>query len=73
MIGESPIIGYPAASTRASSGLEADTIVPVVKSRHTAELIENAELRVFPDYGHRNVMTEIAPALLDLVYRTEKE
>lgn len=52
---------------------EADWIVPVAQSHHTAEIIKNAELRTFPDHGHLSVMTEIVPALIDLVRRIESE
>jgi pimeloyl-ACP methyl ester carboxylesterase len=45
---------------------EADTIVPVVNARHTAELVHNAELRIFPDHGHLSVVAEVIPAALAL-------
>ncbi|MEU3017650.1 MULTISPECIES: alpha/beta hydrolase [unclassified Nocardiopsis] len=40
-----------------------DTVVPIAHSRHTAELVPDAELRVLPGHGHVTVLWEL-PALL---------
>jgi len=44
----------------------ADTIVPVANAHHTAELLPEAELRIFPDHGHLSVVAEVVPAVLSL-------
>jgi pimeloyl-ACP methyl ester carboxylesterase len=44
----------------------ADTIVPVANAHHTAELLPDAELRVFPDHGHLSVVGEAVAALQTL-------
>lgn len=40
-----------------------DTVVPIAHSRHTADLVPGAELRVLPGHGHVTVLWEL-PALL---------
>jgi pimeloyl-ACP methyl ester carboxylesterase len=44
-----------------------DTICAVVQAHHTAEIVPNAELRVSPELGHFSVMSEVQPAVLDLL------
>ena len=44
---------------------EADGIVPPAHSRHTAEIVPNANLRLLADHGHLSVISEIVPALID--------
>jgi pimeloyl-ACP methyl ester carboxylesterase len=46
---------------------EADTLVPVAHSRHTAEIIPGAQLTTLSDHGHVSLFTEIPPLAADLV------
>ncbi len=46
-----------------------DTIVPVVAARHSASLIQGAELRVFPDLGHLSIGPPALAALVELAKR----
>jgi pimeloyl-ACP methyl ester carboxylesterase len=46
---------------------EADTMTPVAHSRHTAELIPGAQLRIWPDEGHISLITKIPGIAADLV------
>jgi pimeloyl-ACP methyl ester carboxylesterase len=39
-----------------------DTIVPVVQARHTASIVDGAELRIHDDLGHFSIMGELAGA-----------
>lgn len=48
---------------------ESDTVVPVVAARHTASLVPQAELRLFPPLGHFSVGPEVFNALGDLMKR----
>jgi pimeloyl-ACP methyl ester carboxylesterase len=44
-----------------------DTICAVVQARHTAEIVPNAELRVSPELGHFSILSQVQPAVLDLL------
>jgi pimeloyl-ACP methyl ester carboxylesterase len=44
-----------------------DMICNVVQAHHTAEIVPNAELRVSPELGHFSIMSEVQPAVLDLL------
>ena len=48
---------------------EADKIVPVAHSRHTAELLPQAELTTYPEAGHLSVIGEVPPKLRELIDR----
>ena len=43
-----------------------DTVVPLVHSEHTSELIPTAELRVLPDHGHITALWEMPGLLTEL-------
>ncbi|WP_017545022.1 alpha/beta fold hydrolase [Nocardiopsis prasina] len=45
---------------------DADTIVPIAHSRHTAGLVPGAELRVLPGHGHVTVLWELPDLLAEL-------
>jgi pimeloyl-ACP methyl ester carboxylesterase len=44
-----------------------DTICAAVQAAHTAEIVPNAELRVSPELGHFSVLSQVQPAVLDLL------
>jgi pimeloyl-ACP methyl ester carboxylesterase len=46
---------------------EADTLVPVARARHTAEMIPRARLLTLPDHGHLSIGSEIPSLTTDLV------
>jgi pimeloyl-ACP methyl ester carboxylesterase len=48
---------------------EADTLIPVSHSRHTCELIPNAQLRILPGHGHMTTLAEL-PALVSALARS---
>ena len=58
------------APTRVLQG-EADTNVPSAHSRHTAELIPNASLVLFPDHAHLSISNEIPQLAADLASHLE--
>jgi pimeloyl-ACP methyl ester carboxylesterase len=43
-----------------------DIIVDVSHAHHTAEIVPNADLRVFDELGHFSIIYEVVPALADL-------
>ena len=49
---------------------EADTIIPVVHAHHTAEVVSNAALHIYPDHGHLSILSEVVPVLQDMVKET---
>ena len=44
-----------------------DTIVPVAQAVHTASIVPGAQLKVVPELGHLSIITEVVPALTELV------
>ena len=52
---------------------EQDWIVPIAQARHTAELLDNSELRTYHQHGHLSVGQEIVSALVDVRTRAGKE
>lgn len=44
-----------------------DPLVAVSHARHTAATVPNAELRIIDDLGHFSIMSEIVPAICDLL------
>lgn len=44
-----------------------DSIVPVAQAHHTAQIVPGAKLRVFGPLGHFSIMSEVIPALLELL------
>ena len=45
---------------------EADTLVPIAHSRHTAELIPGATLEILPGHGHLSMFNELPRVCADL-------
>ena len=48
---------------------ESDTIVPVVAARHTASLLPQAQLRLYPELGHLSIAEPVLAALLEMAAR----
>ncbi len=48
---------------------EADGIVPIIHSHHTAEIVRDAELQTYSDHGHLSVIGEVVPGLIQLQRR----
>jgi pimeloyl-ACP methyl ester carboxylesterase len=48
---------------------EADTLVPLAHSRHTAEVIAGADLVTWPEAGHLSIVTELPRLAAELVSR----
>ncbi|MCG8460638.1 MAG: alpha/beta hydrolase [Holophagales bacterium] len=46
---------------------ELDTIVPVAHSRHTAEVIPGASLRILPEHGHGSISSELAGLCTEMI------
>jgi pimeloyl-ACP methyl ester carboxylesterase len=46
-----------------------DRMVDVIHAHHTAEVVPGAELVVFDDYGHFSIVTEVVPAISNLLQR----
>ena len=46
-----------------------DRMVDVIHAHHTAEVVPGAELVVFDDDGHFSIVTEVVPAISDLLRR----
>jgi pimeloyl-ACP methyl ester carboxylesterase len=44
-----------------------DTICAVVQAHHTAEIVPNAALRISPELGHFSILSQVQPAVLDLL------
>ena len=45
---------------------EQDRLVPPAHARHTAELVPQADLRIFPEHGHLSILREVLPAIIEL-------
>jgi len=46
-----------------------DRMVDVIHAHHTAEVVPGAELVVFADHGHFSIVTEVVPAISNLLQR----
>jgi pimeloyl-ACP methyl ester carboxylesterase len=46
-----------------------DWIVPIAHARHTASIVQGAELRTYPEHGHLSIGAEAVAALVDLKAR----
>jgi pimeloyl-ACP methyl ester carboxylesterase len=46
-----------------------DRLVDVIHAHHTAGLVPSAELAVFDDHGHFSIVTEVVPAISNLLQR----
>jgi hypothetical protein len=46
-----------------------DRMVDVIHAHHTAEVVPDAELAVFADHGHFSIVTEVVPAISNLLRR----
>ena len=49
---------------------EVDTIVPVAHARHTAEIVNNSDLKIYPNHGHLSISDEINENLISLIERS---
>ena len=49
---------------------EVDTIVPVAQARHTAEIVNNSDLKIYPNHGHLSISDEINENLISLIERS---
>ena len=47
---------------------EGDTLVPLAHSRHTADVVPGATLRVIPDHGHLTIVTALPELAATLVH-----
>ena len=50
---------------------EVDTIVPVAHAEHTAEIVNDSELKIYPDHGHLSISEEINLNLQALIERSD--
>jgi pimeloyl-ACP methyl ester carboxylesterase len=50
---------------------EQDWIVPIAHARHTASLVQGAQLRTYAEHGHLSVGAEAVAGLVDLKARAE--
>tara|TARA_B100001142_G_scaffold108398_1_gene110336 strand:+ start:3455 stop:4303 length:849 start_codon:yes stop_codon:yes gene_type:complete len=50
---------------------EVDTIVPVAHAQHTAEIVKDAHLNIYPDHGHLSISDEINENLQALIKRSQ--
>jgi len=48
---------------------ESDTIVPVLAAHHTASLLPQAQLRLYPELGHLSIAEPVLAALLEMAAR----
>jgi pimeloyl-ACP methyl ester carboxylesterase len=48
---------------------ESDTIVPVLAARHTASLLPQARLRLYPELGHLSIAEPVLASLLEMAAR----
>jgi len=46
-----------------------DRMVDVIHAHHTAGLVPGAKLAVFDDHGHFSIVTEVVPAISNLLQR----
>jgi pimeloyl-ACP methyl ester carboxylesterase len=46
-----------------------DRMVDVIHAHHTAGVVPGAKLVVFDDHGHFSIVTEVVPAISDLLQR----
>jgi pimeloyl-ACP methyl ester carboxylesterase len=46
-----------------------DRMVDVIHAHHTADVVPGAKLVVFDDHGHFSIVTEVVPAISDLLQR----
>lgn len=49
-----------------------DRMVDVIHAHHTAEVVPAAELVVFADHGHFSIVTEVVPAISNLLQRQRR-
>ena len=50
---------------------EVDTIVPVAHARHTAEIVNDSDLKIYPNHGHLSISDEINANLSNLIERSD--
>jgi pimeloyl-ACP methyl ester carboxylesterase len=50
---------------------ETDTIVPVAHALHTADIVKDSDLKVYPDHGHLSISDEINTNLQVLIARSK--
>ena len=50
---------------------EVDTIVPVAHAEHTAEIVNDSDLKIYPDHGHLSISEEINLNLKALIERSD--
>ena len=50
---------------------ETDTIVPVAHALHTADIVKDSDLKVYPDHGHLSISDEINANLQVLITRSK--
>ena len=49
---------------------ETDTIVPVAHAHHTAEIVKDSEIKIYPEHGHLSISDEIHENLQLLIQRS---